>query len=117
MRKAYGAVDKVAVDFYAHHFAQGERLDAVAALADQASPPKPFGIWEMGNRASDVTPPTQAQVTAYMQYVQSLMSTRIADGKANADINWYDHATSAIRSSADFRVKLWQNLVDATSQG
>jgi hypothetical protein len=42
-------VDVVAIDYYATAFARGITLDTIVAIADNASPPKPFGIWEMGN--------------------------------------------------------------------
>ncbi|HEV2374052.1 MAG TPA: hypothetical protein VGS19_18085 [Streptosporangiaceae bacterium] len=108
-------VDKVVVDYYGHHYATGERIDAIAAIADSANPPKPFGIWEMGDRSSHVRVPTPAEMTAYFQYVQSLMAQRLANGRVNADVTWYNHGVSAIKGSSDFRVPLWQRLVSTTS--
>jgi hypothetical protein len=42
-------VDVVAIDYYATAFVNGIRLDTIVAIADDANPPKPFGIREMGN--------------------------------------------------------------------
>jgi hypothetical protein len=109
------SIDKVAVDFYAHHFATGERIEAIAALADKASPAKPFGVWEMGDRSAHAPKPPPAQVRAYFSYLESFMSQRLADGKTNADMAWYDAGASAIRSASDFRAPLWHKLVTATS--
>ncbi|HEV2377117.1 MAG TPA: hypothetical protein VGS19_33755 [Streptosporangiaceae bacterium] len=108
-------VDKVVVDFYGHHYVTGERIDAVAALADNALPPKPFGLWEMGDRSSHVDTPTPSEMTAYFAYIQSFFTNRLEQGKTNADITWYNHGVSAIKSKTDFRIPLWRNLVNATS--
>ncbi len=42
------AVDKIATDLYAIRWLTGTTLDQAASLADNASPPKPFGLWEFG---------------------------------------------------------------------
>lgn len=42
------AVDKIATDLYAIRWLAGTSLDLAASLADNAVPPKPFGLWEFG---------------------------------------------------------------------
>lgn len=108
-------IDVVAIDYYATAYVQGITLDTVIAIADNASPPKPFGIWEMGNSAG-TTSPAQSQIEAYFGYLQSLMAGRLQAGKANADIAWYNgNGINTISSSSDYRVPLWDSLVNATS--
>src|SRR5215471_1120140 len=34
----------------------GDHLDAIVAIADDASPPKPFGIWDLGNSTGTTSP-------------------------------------------------------------
>ena len=108
-------IDVVAIDYYANVYVKGIKLDTIVAIADNASPPKPFGIWEMGNSAGTTSPPP-SQIKAYFGYLQSLMAGRLRAGKANADIAWYNgNGVNTISSSSDYRVPLWDNLVSATS--
>jgi hypothetical protein len=108
-------VDVVAIDYYGPTYLKGATLDTIAGLADHASPPKPFGIWEMGNNEGSNTL-TQAQTENYFGYIQSFMAGRLQDGKANAEIVWYNgDAPNTISSSTDYRVPLWDSLVNATS--
>jgi hypothetical protein len=108
-------IDVVAIDYYATAYVKGITLDTIVAIADNASPPKPFGIWEMGNSTGTTSPP-QAQIEAYFGYLQSLMAGRLQAGKANADIAWYNgNGVNTISSSSDYRVPLWDSLVNATS--
>jgi hypothetical protein len=109
-------VDKVAVDFYARQFVYGRRLDVIAGLADAASPAKPFGIWEMGDMAPPQPEPTPAEMTAYFGYVQSFMARRLAEGKTNGELCWFNgDGANVIQSAGDFRATLWRGLVLATS--
>lgn len=109
-------VDAVAVDYYATAYVAGNRLDAIAAIADQANPPKPFGIWEMGNGGATPSP-TKTQVRSYFSYIQSLMAGRLQAGKRNAAMVWYNGTgPSMICSSSDYRVPLWDSLVTTTSR-
>lgn len=109
-------VDTVAVDYYGWQFVTGERLDVIAGLADNARPAKPFGIWEMGNMALPDPDPTPAQVTAYFAYIQSFMADRLAAGKANGELCWYNgNGANTIRSPWDYRARLWQSLTYATA--
>jgi hypothetical protein len=48
-------VDVVAIDYYATTYLNGITLETIVALADNASPAKPFGIWEMGSTNSKET--------------------------------------------------------------
>ncbi len=108
------AIDLVAADYYATMYANGVTLDVIAGLADNANPPQPFGLWEMGSTTNKTSPP-QTQVENYLGYLQSFMA-RLAAGKANADIVWFNgNGANTIRSSTDYRVPLWDSLVTATS--
>jgi hypothetical protein len=108
-------VDVVAIDYYATAYVKGITLDTIVAIADNASPAKPFGIWEMGN-STGATSPAQSQIEAYFSYIQSLMAGRLQAGKANAEIAWYNgDGVNTISSSSDYRVPLWDSLVNATS--
>jgi hypothetical protein len=108
-------VDVIAVDYYANVYAQNIMLDTLVAFADNGSPPKPFGIWEMGSSAGNTSPP-QSVVKNYFGYIQSLMAGRLQAGKANAEIVWFNgDGVNTISSSSDYRVPLWESLVSATS--
>jgi hypothetical protein len=108
-------IDLVAIDYYATAYAKGIRLDTIAGLADSASPPQPLGIWEMGSSATGSSP-SQSQVESYFGYIQSFMAGRLQAGKANAEIVWYNgDGVNTISSSSDYRVPLWDSLVNATS--
>jgi hypothetical protein len=109
------SIDLVAADYYANTYVSGVTLDVIAGLADSASPPQPFGLWEIGSSATN-TSPTQSQVESFFGYIQSFMAGRLQAGKANADIVWYDvNGANTISSSSDYRVPLWDSLVNATS--
>ena len=44
------------------------------------------------------------------------MAGRLQTGKANAEIVWYNsNGINTISSSSDYRVPLWDSLVNATS--
>ena len=44
------------------------------------------------------------------------MAGRLQAGKASADIAWYNgDGVNTINSSSDYRVPLWDSLVNATS--
>jgi hypothetical protein len=107
--------DVVAIDYYATTYLNGITLDTIVALADNARPAKPFGIWEMGSTNSKKQP-AQSQIDSYFSYIQSLMAGRLQAGKTNAEIAWYNgDGTNTITSSSDYRVPLWDSLVNATS--
>lgn len=73
-------MNKVAVDFYASEYDSGFDLGTMAAIADNASPPKKLGIWEMGVTLTN-TVPSQAQITNYFSYVQSVMAVLATPGR------------------------------------
>jgi hypothetical protein len=107
--------DVVAIDYYGPTYLKGVTLDTIAGLADHANPPKPFGIWEMGNNGPGGTL-TQTQTENYFSYIQSFMAGRLQAGKANAEIVWFNgDGPNTINSSSDYRVPLWDSLVNATS--
>ena len=109
------AIDLVAADYYATRYESGVTLDVIAGLADNANPPQPFGLWEIGSTANHTSPPP-AQVEAYFGYIQSFMAGRLQAGKANADIVWFNgNGVNTITSGSDYRVPLWDSLVTATS--
>lgn len=117
-------VDKIAYDFYSADFLlYGQKLDAMATIADNASPPKPFGIWEWGvqnNTAGGVSADTQAGATSYTNYIISYFTTRLRAGKVNGDISYFDGTNKgtgwdfSIQASS-FMIPLYQALYDALS--
>jgi len=79
-------VDKVATDFYCSEYDGGERLDLAASIADAASPPKPFGLWEANSSTDPSQGQTQKQATDYFGYVKTFFAARLTAGKSNADL-------------------------------
>ena len=73
-------VNKVAVDFYASEYDSGYDLSTMVAIADNASPPKKLGIWEIGVTLTN-TVPSMSQITSYFSYVQSVMAGRLQAGR------------------------------------
>lgn len=119
-------VDECNYDFYETDYRlYGVRLDSMASIADAASPPKPFSLWEFGvqvNTAGGVTAATHAQGTAYMSYVQSYMAARLAAGKTNGDIAYFSYVNTG--QGWDFTIQpgaylapLYDSLYDALSAG
>jgi hypothetical protein len=111
------AVDKVVTDYYADGYVAGRRLDLPAAPADNAVPPKPFGVWEMNASSSAQT---QADGTSYFQYVQSYFTARSVAGKPNAEVLLFNGDTNAtqetpLTDALDYRLALWQSLADSVS--
>jgi hypothetical protein len=84
-------VDKVSTDYYASGYVAGDRLTTIAAVASGASPPKPFCLWEInGSPAS--TGQSQANVTAFFEYVQSFMLGQVAAQLPIGDICLFNGA-------------------------
>ncbi len=114
-------IDKITTDYYCSAYVSGDRLDIAASLADAASPPKPFGIWEFTSSADPVQGQTQQQATAYFGYLQSYFTARLNAGKTNADLILFNSAgntalnSSPITTAADYRLPLWQSLFDAVA--
>jgi hypothetical protein len=109
-------VDQVTVDYYTPDYDESSTVLATCmAVADSASPPKPFGIWESnGNTAYQ----TQANITAYFGTISSTLGNRLGGGKVNADYVFYNHSDGTdncqlVSSSSDFRVALLQGIYGA----
>ncbi len=84
-------VDKCATDFYAYDYVtSGYTLDLAAQPANQANPPKPFGLWEVGSSTDPIVGQTQAQATSYFGYIQSYMQARLVANQVNADILFFN---------------------------
>jgi len=93
-------VDKVATDFYCDAYLGGANLALCAAPANAATPPKPFGIWELGTSTDPVAGQTSGQASAFIAYVQSYMQARQQQGLANADILWFAAGSYNLLSGA-----------------
>ena len=111
-------IDQIATDFYCSEFDGGERLDLAVSLADNASPPKPFGLWEMNSSRDATRGQTQAQAQAYYNYITSFFLARLAAGKDNADIMLFNSDTNLsqetpITSGSDYRAGMWAAMFDA----
>jgi len=117
-----GAFDKTATDYYAGGYVSGDRLDTTAAIADGASPPLPFGIWELNASTDAVSGQTQVQATNYFGYIKSFFDSRAAQGKANlnGDLLLFNADSNAAQETpltygGDYRMALWQAQVDDTA--
>jgi hypothetical protein len=77
-------VDKIAVDAYAG--SSTLQVTNAMSIADNANPPKPFGVWEFNGSTDPVNGQSQLAVTTFFTYIQATMLARIAAGKANADV-------------------------------
>lgn len=118
-----GSCDVVAADLYCTAYDSGTTLATLASLAAQSSPPLPVGIGELGNSASGGTP-TTAQLTAYLSYVTTFLTGRLAAGLPVSDVMWYNGDPSAapphpntITGPTDPRAALlktlWQEVMGA----
>jgi hypothetical protein len=87
--------DGVAVDTYGHEYTNGLRYDNIIAIADNASPPKPFGFFELGISIPLTPFQTLTQITTFMQAWQTIMVGRLNAGKQNLDCMWYNGAAGA----------------------
>ena len=96
--------DRILADFYGSSFVNGARLEPIMAKADAA--PMPFGIAEWGNSLIKDTPISPTDFGSYVAYIVTLMTGRLAAGKNNADIIYYDAGGSDnnITATNDFRV-------------
>ena len=122
-------VDELAYDFYEYDYRlYGVTPDSMAAVADGASPPKPFGFWELGvvtggvagTTAGSPGACTQAQGTAYMAYVKSWLSQRNTAGKPIGDVSYYDYVNAAknwdhVIQPGSYLVALYDAIYDALS--
>lgn len=97
-------VDECAYDFYEYDYRlYGQTLSPMAAVADGASPPKPFSAWELGvvvggvNGTTAGSPGscTPAQGTAYMNYCTTFFKARLDAGKPVGDVSYYDYINAS----------------------
>lgn len=108
-------IDQWASDFYCSEYNGGITVQQLMAPADAATPPKPFGLWEINSGTGQ----TNSQATQYFAHLKSSMSARIAAGKRNADVLLYNSSGSGssqsnpITASNDFRIPLLDALFDA----
>lgn len=103
-------IDGVSVDFYAVDWNNGRTLTTFQTLADSVTVPLSLG--EMGNQASG-TNPSNAVVTAYLQYVTAFMQARSNAGKPNGPCMWYQGTgVGAITTPGDYRIALLAALAD-----
>lgn len=122
-------VDECAYDFYEYDWRlYGQTLDSMAAIADGAG--KPFSAWELGvvvggvggTTAGSPGKATQAQGTAYMQYVTNYFKTRQAASKPIGDISYYDYVNASanwdhVIQPGTYLAPLYDALYDALSGG
>ncbi len=80
-------LDGYAVDFYCGDYVnKGVRIGPLLDLAGRL----PVGVWEIGNTASASFVPTAAQVDAYLHYITSTLSGRLASGLPVGSLAWYN---------------------------
>jgi hypothetical protein len=114
-------IDKIMLDYYGSAWLNGTRLDAIAAIADGANPPKPLGIGEWNDTATGSGTLTPKQFGEYVSYLINFFTTRLNDGRTNGDIIFWmgDNAVGLsadqILSSSDFKVPHVQKLYDSLS--
>lgn len=87
--------DGCAIDTYGNMYTSGLRYDQFIAIADNASPPKPFGFYELGISIPLTPFQTQAQIQTFLGAVQTIMVNRLNAGKPNLDCMWYNGAAGA----------------------
>jgi hypothetical protein len=112
--------DGVSVDYYADDYLgpAAIRLDAIEALADNHSGgPVPFGVaeWGMGHELY-----TQAQFETFTSYLGEFFYARLAAGKANGPIVYYDINLTAgqqnlVTGPDDIKVPGIQSVYQAVS--
>lgn len=99
-------------DYYFGAFSSGIRLATAAGIADAHN--LPIGIGEMGCHETD-------NYANYFNYITGFFQARIAAGKRNADIAWYQgqcdltgagDLTAPILTSTDPRVPFYQAMFD-----
>lgn len=114
-------IDKIMIDYYGSAWLSGTRLDAIAAIADGASPPKSLGLGEWNDTAASPGKLTTSQFGDYVNYLINFFSARLSNGRSNGDIIFWmgDNAVNIpadqILSSSDFKVPYVQKLYDSLS--
>ena len=121
-----GYVDKIATDLYCYSWIPadgGSTLDDAAAIANQASPPMPFGLYELNTSTDPTNGQTQAQADAFFAYIQAYFTGRHQAGLPNSDILIFnqgeipDNETLVLTSSSDYRIALFQDIYTAGLAG
>jgi hypothetical protein len=109
-------VDIVAVDFYANEYIyDGNKIDTMESLADNAVPPKPLAVYEFGVRDNQSQTLSHAQVRTFFHYLQNKMSARLSAGKTNGDVLWYDAKGLDNISAGDYKIPLLQSMFTTLS--
>lgn len=110
--------DEIAVDYYGNVFVNtdnqtGASLLAAQTLADNAVPPKPLGVGEMGSTLGPSI--TNQQVINYITFIQNTMSARLTAGKQNSNVMWFNGLTNNFNTinSGDFRIPYLKGLFNA----
>jgi len=86
-------VDICATDMYAYEYLhQGQRLDLPAEPANNATPPKPFGIWEWASSTDSAVGQTPSNSQAFFTYLTNYFTTRRNNGQPNNDLIWFNAA-------------------------
>lgn len=106
--------DAAVIDYYANGYVAGTRLDTYAAFTDSQGLAS-FGLWECGLDESVVS---QANGTAYWQYLASFFAARAAAGKGVGYITHFSLATPDGTagfpfSGTDYQIALYDALYDA----
>ena len=84
-------VDKCATDYFCWDYAgDGYTLTTAATPANNANPPKPFGIWELGSSTDPIVGQSTGSTAAFLNYVAVFFAERLLDGYENADLLWYN---------------------------
>ena len=95
-----GHVDEIAIDYYGNVFTgqynasnpgtgpgTSDPTGLLRAHADSLG--VPFGFGELGSAVIPNTI-TSANFITYITYIQNVMTTRLAQGKVNSDVMWYN---------------------------
>lgn len=120
-------VDLILQDLYASSFPglKADQPGGSMSVADANG--LPFGFSEIGSQAGTAPLPSQSTVTAYLQYILSVMSTRLGAAKTNDAVMWWNGGgpTSAgnvplfpndVIQANDFRAPLLQQIFDTLTQ-
>ena len=128
-------VDGFMADYYGSFYVAGKFLPKYAGYADNAVPPLPFGIAELGSSTTATVILTAAQNAQFLlaeaitiggttylgdpvNSVEAIMAARltsVSPVKKNLEVNWFanygnPNAPNAIRTSSDPRVPMLQRL-------
>lgn len=79
-------VDEVATDYY---YSGRDDLPTCSAPADNANPPKPFGLWEFGISQSSYAL-ENSNASGFFAYIQDEFIGRAAAGQPNSELIWFN---------------------------